>query len=134
PCAIVLRAAVFVWQLGLVDRVKGLGIRFRRGDGVALRSQYSVQNTKYLVLWTSLVLAIGLIGCRRPSTAIKLIQGDAKALDELIATHKGQVVLVDYWATWCGPCVENFPHTVELAKKYREQGLVAIAVNFDLLD
>ena len=52
----------------------------------------------------------------------------------LIAKHKGQVVLVDYWATWCLPCVENFPHTVALAKKYRNQGLAAIAVSFDLLD
>ena len=68
------------------------------------------------------------------STDVTLIRGDAKALDELIAKHKGQVVLVDYWATWCLPCVENFPHTVMLAKKYRDQGLAAISVSFDLLD
>lgn len=65
---------------------------------------------------------------------IKLIRADAAALNALVASHKGQVVLVDYWATWCGPCVANFPHTVELAKKYRNQGLATIAVSFDLLD
>ena len=43
-------------------------------------------------------------------------------------------MLVDYWARWCGPCVENFPHTVRVATKYRGQGLVTIAANFDLLE
>jgi len=65
---------------------------------------------------------------------VNLIVGDAKALDKLIAGHKGQVVFVDCWATWCGPCVEGFPHTVSLAKKYRDQGLATIAVSFDQLD
>jgi thiol-disulfide isomerase/thioredoxin len=65
---------------------------------------------------------------------VKLVRADAKALDELVAAQKGKVVLVDYWATWCLPCVENFPHTVELATKYRGRGLATIAVNFDLLE
>jgi thiol-disulfide isomerase/thioredoxin len=65
---------------------------------------------------------------------VKLVTADGKALDELIAKHKGEVVLVDYWATWCLPCVQNFPHTVELAKKYRDKGLATIAVSFDRLD
>jgi thiol-disulfide isomerase/thioredoxin len=85
---------------------------------------------------------LALAGCQ-PSAAppsataannIKLVQTDGKALGELIESHKGKVVLVDYWATWCGPCVEAFPHTVALAKKHREAGLVAIAVSFDQLD
>src|SRR5262249_2257307 len=40
----------------------------------------------------------------------------------------------DYWATWCLPCVQNFPHTVELAHKYHDQGLATISVSLDLLD
>ncbi|MCS7238327.1 MAG: thioredoxin domain-containing protein [Thermoguttaceae bacterium] len=56
---------------------------------------------------------------------------DEKGLAEAIAAKKGSVVLVDYWATWCPPCKELFPHTVELAKKYRDRGLVVFTLSFD---
>jgi thiol-disulfide isomerase/thioredoxin len=62
---------------------------------------------------------------------VNLVVGDEKKLAEMIAAHKGQVVFVDYWATWCEPCVEYFPHTVEMHRKYKDQGLATIAVTFD---
>lgn len=68
-----------------------------------------------------------------PAT-ISVKAGDEKALEALIAQHKGKVVFVDYWATWCEPCVEFFPHTVETYDKYHAQGLTAIAVSFDAVD
>src|SRR5262245_9024390 len=37
---------------------------------------------------------------------VKLTKGDEKALAAAVAAHKGQVVFVDYWATWCHSCVE----------------------------
>ena len=44
---------------------------------------------------------------------------------------KGKVVIVDFWASWCGPCKDSFPVMNELQKKYGDQGLVIIAVNVD---
>jgi thiol-disulfide isomerase/thioredoxin len=116
--------------------------------------QQAVPSTKYSVLSTQrlplLFLGLALLmftGCgpaadrtSAPSSAATnvsnaaLVRADSKLLDETIAKHKGKVVLVDYWATWCLPCVEGFPHTVELAKKYREQGLATIALSLDLLE
>ena len=112
-------------------------------ESVVMHStKYSVLSTQYML--AGVIALVALAGCEpvaekahdKPATGsgVGLVRGDAKKLEELIAKHQGKVVLVDYWATWCGPCVENFPHTVELAKKYRAEGLATIAVSFDLLD
>jgi thiol-disulfide isomerase/thioredoxin len=45
--------------------------------------------------------------------------------------HQGKVVLVDFWALWCGPCIKLFPHTVELHEKHPDEELAVISVNFD---
>lgn len=44
---------------------------------------------------------------------------------------KGKVVIVDFWASWCGPCKESFPVMQELQEKYGKKGLIVLAVNLD---
>lgn len=44
---------------------------------------------------------------------------------------QGKVVLVDFWASWCGPCKEALPHYGKLYEKYKDKGLVVIGINAD---
>lgn len=57
---------------------------------------------------------------------------DAKSLAEAIAKQKGKVVLVNFWATWCVPCRQEFPDLVRLEKAYRGRGLAVLGVSTDL--
>ncbi|MFM7261736.1 MAG: TlpA family protein disulfide reductase [bacterium] len=50
--------------------------------------------------------------------------GEARSLADL----KGKIVVLDFWATWCGPCIQSIPKNNELAKKYADKGVVLVGV------
>jgi thiol-disulfide isomerase/thioredoxin len=56
---------------------------------------------------------------------------DAKDLAERIAKEKGRVVLVNFWATWCVPCREEFPDLSRLQQNYGPRGLQVLGVSTD---
>jgi thiol-disulfide isomerase/thioredoxin len=62
-----------------------------------------------------------------PAFAVTTTDGQRVSLDEL----QGKVVLIDFWATWCGPCREALPHMKEIAKKFQGQPLVVLSVSLD---
>jgi thiol-disulfide isomerase/thioredoxin len=62
---------------------------------------------------------------------VELVAVDRAGFDAAVAGHLGRVVLVDFWATWCGPCVEQLPHTLELARQLGKSGLAVVTVSLD---
>ncbi len=66
-----------------------------------------------------------------PSGVVDVQVVDEQQLAAEVARHRGRVVLVDYWATWCAPCKALFPHHVELHRRLASQGLVVISVSVD---
>ena len=59
---------------------------------------------------------------------------DEDAYSKLIAAHKGRVVLVNFWATWCKPCRAEMPDLVKLADKLRGKGLDMVSISTDEAD
>ncbi len=48
-----------------------------------------------------------------------------------LAEQRGRVVMVNFWATWCGPCKQEMPHLSRLYEKYRASGFTLLGVNVD---
>jgi thiol-disulfide isomerase/thioredoxin len=56
--------------------------------------------------------------------SINLLDGQKTKL----ADYSGKVLIVDLWATWCGPCKQEIPHLVEIAKEYKDKGVEVIGL------
>jgi len=62
-----------------------------------------------------------------PPFSLTTFDGQRISMDEL----QGKVVLLDFWATWCGPCREALPHIQKVAKKFQGEPLVILSVSLD---
>lgn len=56
---------------------------------------------------------------------------DETGFRAMVSAHRGKILLVDFWATWCAPCREEFPKLVALESEYRQKGLDLVTVSCD---
>lgn len=79
-----------------------------------------------LLLAASVALAVAQTAPRKDPPLI-----DTQGYQKLLEQHKGQPLLVTFWATWCEPCRDEYPMLNDFAKQYAPQGLKVVGVSLD---
>lgn len=65
------------------------------------------------------------------STNSQEVVSSQTALEQALKEHEGDVVYLDFWASWCGPCRKSFPWLNKIHAQYKQQGFSVISVNLD---
>jgi thiol-disulfide isomerase/thioredoxin len=91
------------------------------------------QQTRVLVTWILSALLLAGSGLPGPAAAtdpapVPLSADDLRAL---LGEQSGRVVLLNFWATWCRPCLKEIPALTDLQSRYAEDGVVLIPVSLD---
>lgn len=74
--------------------------------------------------------ALFFLACLLPAQS-RLTPLNEATFPKMVAAHKGKVVLVDFWATWCVPCRAEMPQLVKLAEKLKARGVDFVTVSAD---
>jgi peroxiredoxin len=87
------------------------------------------------VFVTSVLAAALLLGCTKSespdSKAADFTLQDMHGKNIKLSDFRGKVVLIDFWATWCPPCIASVPGLEKIHKSYKNKGLVVLAISMD---
>ena len=83
------------------------------------------------VVLALVAIASGQVAAAPPKAAPDVLLRTATGETVQLATFRGKVVLIDFWASWCVPCKTSFPALDVLYREYQPRGLEVLAVNLD---
>jgi len=84
---------------------------------------------KGVALAAAFVLPVFAASSSGPAPAFQLSGRGGKTID--LSQFKGQVVMINFWATWCGPCRQEMPLLEDIYKKYKPMGFTLVGVNVE---
>jgi len=98
-------------------------------DSITSKFAPEISNSEYVVKLKELVLEQKktAIGAQAPDFTMNDTEGKPVQLSSL----KGKIVLVDFWASWCGPCRQENPNVVKLYQQYHDKGFEILGVSLD---
>ena len=98
-------------------------------DSLSTRLKKDLPNSKYVKDFTQGVdnMRSTVVGAMAPEISLPNPQGETKKLSDL----RGNVVLIDFWAAWCGPCRRENPNVVKAYNKYHDKGFEVFGVSLD---
>ena len=117
--------------MALILRYELISLRNYSRKGYLMKF-YTIKKT---VAVCALFFLLGLWGCsndgdadqRAPNFTLTGLSGKESTLQE----HRGSVVILDFWATWCPPCRMAIPELIKMQEQYRGKGLVIIGISLD---
>jgi len=127
-----LATRLFNFRPEFVDLHKEVSARMSKSyPDLKLTSEYK-QIVDQFVGQMNMQMAAAKIQVGMPAPEIALPGPDGKI--RKLSDYKGKLVLIDFWASWCGPCRKANPHVVEIYKKYNAKGFEVFSVSLDGVD
>ena len=91
--------------------------------------RHALENNRFVEAFSREVDDMKRLPYGSPAPEINLPSPDGKLIS--LSSLKGKIVVIDFWASWCGPCRREMPEMVELYKEYKTRGLEIYGVSLD---